>query len=784
MNRLCRTLSMLVVALALANTNYGADEVAEKLAAAIRAAQNWNHGEDAGNLNLVSDAVTAAAPNAEQKKALEQLLIRGLADATTRASRDFFCRQLVVIGSEAAVPELAKLLLDPESSHIARFTLARIPGAVADAALLEALGKVDEKLKIGMVHSLGARGCVAAAARINTSLTSSNQDLVVASLAALGRIDSDAAVTALAEARLTLPAKFRIAATDAYLDTAARLLKQNKTAAAHRIYQELFRASEATMCRIAALNGLVATQKDQSVALVVAALADADLQVRAAAAAGLRYVPGAEATRAVVAALDGKNDDVQVMLLAVLADRRDPAALAAVVKAADASSLPVRVAALNALTPLGDTAVVPLLAQRAATSQQATEQQAARSSLNNLRGTAINAEIAKQLTAINPAVRSEAARSLAARSAVDQVPALFQAAEDKEASVAAEALKSLRTLATAEHVPGLVKLLISTKDGGIRNETENTVVAAAASTAANKNPAEAVLAALPRTTDVEVRVSLLKILGRITHAAALPALNEALKDNRTEVKDAAVRALADWPTAEPLKVLLSIATETSAPLVHRVLALRGFINQIAKQANVSDDQILGDYAQAIQIATRNEEKQLVLSKLSLVRHRRALEMARGLASEAALKASAEAAVQSIEKLLAMPARVTASTNLEAARLAIDKDSNTRWDTSAAQAGGEWFRIELDEERSISGLVLDARGSDGDFPRGYEVYVSASSVGDGSLVAKGKGTDAVTKIVFEKPVRGKAIKIVQTGQVAGLFWSIHELTVESQPVDQK
>ena len=49
------------------------------------------------------------------------------------------------------------------------------------------------------------------------------------------------------------------------------------------------------------------------------------------------------------------------------------------------------------------------------------------------------------------------------------------------------------------------------------------------------------------------------------------------------------------------------------------------------------------------------------------------------------------------------------------------------------------------------------------------------------VLKGKGDNAVTKIVFEKPVRGRAIKIVQTGRAEGLFWSIHELTIESQPV---
>ena len=270
-----------------------------------------------------------------------------------------------------------------------------------------------------------------------------------------------------------------------------------------------------------------------------------------------------------------------------------------------------------------------------------------------------------------------------------------------------------------------------------------------------------------------------RVLGRIAHASSLPALNEAIQDGRPKSKTPRIRALADWPTGEPSKVLLGIATDSAASL-HRVLALRGFVNQIAKQPQATDDQILDDYAQAIQIARRNEEKQLVLSKLALVRHRRALEMARGLAADPALKPSAEAAVQRSRSCWR---RRPASPRRRIRRRPAKRSTKTpaRAGTPArAQAGGEWFRIELDDERPITGIVLDARGSGGDYPRGYEVYVSASSLGDGQLVAKGKGTEAVTKIKFDKPVRGKAIKIVQTGQASGLFWSIHELTVETQP----
>jgi HEAT repeat protein len=628
-----------------------------------------------------------------------------------------------------------------------------------------------------MVNSLGTRGCADAVDEIAALVSGSNAELAVASLVALGRIDSEAAVTAIAQARGRGSPRLKATASDAYLNCAARLAKQGKIDAAMTIYRQLFATNEPTLSRIGALTGMIAAQQDQAAAVAVAALNDQDPKVRQVAGPVLRSVPGPSVTKAIVEAMTGKAADVQVMLLSVLADRGDRSALPAVVKATEDAAPAIRLAALTACASLGDPSVVLLLLQRASGAADQAEQQAARTSLTLMRGDGINAEVARQLASGSQGVRVEAARALALRSAADQMNALFRAAEDSDGAVAAEAAKSLRTLATAEQMPALVKLLISLKDDGVRGEAENAVVAGAKLIPEGNNSAAAVLAALAQVNDTVVRTSLVRVLGRIGHAAALPTLYAAAQDAAPEVKDAAIRALAEWPTGEPAKVLFGIAGDTSASQVHRVLSLRGFVVMIPKQSNASDDQILDDYAKALQMAGRNEEKQLVLSKLALVRHRRALEMAQRLAGDEALKQSAQAAIQGIEKLLAAPARVTASKNPEAAAKAIDGDPATRWDTRGAMAGGEWFRIELDEEREITGLVLDTRGSGGDFPRGYEIYVSASSLGDGQLVCKGKGTEPLLKIVFDKPVRGRAIKILQTGRSEGLFWSIHELTIE-------
>ncbi len=783
MKRACQTLALIV----LAATGYasgdarGAEDIDPRIRLAIQTAQNRQASDPTDALNfLAGEVVKAAAAEPDERAEMERRMIDGLRGAQTRAARDFFCRQLVLIGSPAAVPELAKLLPNRESSHIARYALARIAGPEVDAALLAALDQVDDLIKIGVVHSLGTRNCQAAVEPIRALLAHANQDLASAAWTALGRIDSDAACGAIASARRAAADSLKSVAADAYLACAARLLKQGRSAAALAIYRELFAPDEPPLVRVAALNGLIAAQQEQATAVAIAALDDKDAEVRRVAVPALRSVPGESATRAIMAEVSRHGDEVGARLLGVLADRNDPLALPAVIQATDAAGPLVRTAALNALATLGDAAVAPLLLQRAADTAQADEQQAARGSLRLLAGDGVDAAIAAQLSAVDPAVQTEAARALAARGATDQLAALLAAAKAAPPAVASEAFKAVRGLAKSADAPAIARLLIEARDDAVRSEAENALVAAA-TTDAGPNPAETVLGCLPAATTAEAQASLLRVLGRIAHPSALSVLYQAVSAAEPVVKDAAIRALAEWPTAEPVRVLRDIASDSAQTQVHRVLALRAHVGMISKQPDATDDEILDDYAQAARLALRNEERELVLSRLGLIRHRRALQMAREQAEDPALKAAADAAVQSIERLFAAPVRVSAWPNPDKAANAVDKDPETRWDTGRVQQGGEWFRIELDEDSLIKGLVLDTSGSGGDYPRGYEVYVSRGVTGDGKRILVGQGDGPITKIVFPEPIRARAIKIIQTGSTAGLYWSIHELTVDAQPV---
>src|SRR6185369_101636 len=109
-------------------------------------------------------------------------------------------------------------------------------------------------------------------------------------------------------------------------------------------------------------------------------------------------------------------------------------------------------------------------------------------------------------------------------------------------------------------------------------------------------------------------------------------------------------------------------------------------------------------------------------------------------------------------------KVTASTNNEAAALAIDSKPGTRYDAKAVQTPGMWFQVELPAPTKISGLLLDSGSATNDFLRNYQVMVSADGQQWGEAVATGHGTGIQSEILFP-PVEAKFVRI-QTAEAVG------------------
>jgi HEAT repeat protein len=746
------------------------DDLIPKIAA-------WDYGQDAAMMTRAADLIIDTQANPERRRQVAIRLAAVLDDAkTTPAARQFICKQIYRIGTKEAVPAVARLLNNDETADMARYALERMPCPEAGDALRAAMEKAKGTTKVGIINSLGARRDAAVVAVLGKLAGDDNRAVAEAALSALGKIGGAQAASLLAEAKRAAGANSPelVPAADEALLACAADLAARKDRKAEAIYKSLYDLKESSATRAAALKALCALRPDGAVSLVVAALDRDDPIVRGAAGDAAREIKTPKATEQLARAMHGLKPPAQALMLSALADRGDKKALGAVTALANSPEESVRVASLDALGWLGDASTVMLLAKVAA-SGEGHGASVARASLDRLKGKDVDAAIAHAAAKGDPKLRIELIRSLGARASFSAMPTLWKTATDRDPAIRAESFRSLGMLAGAKDLPELLKLLVAESAEGPRDQAEVAVLAVAKRIRDAKERLAPILSVFPSTEKgIPARCALVRILGKFQGDGALEPIRTCAKSDDPKLRETAIRAMADWKTAAPLADLYDVARKGASEGMGLV-ALQAYLRLLTLPSDRPAPETLNLYEKGLALAKRPEEKKQAIAGLADVPDKRAVELLKRFQADKDLKADADAA---LKKLINRSRQATASHNSAEAKNALDGNPDTRWTTGAKMDKGMWLQVDLGWESEVIKLVLDATKSPGDYPRGYEVYVSNSTENWGEPVAKGEGKGPVTEITC-KPKSGRYVRIVQTGTGDGSFWSIHELKIETK-----
>ncbi|GMU92775.1 MAG: hypothetical protein AMXMBFR4_18330 [Candidatus Hydrogenedentota bacterium] len=620
---------------------------------ALKYVATYRFGESREPLSVVNDHVRRAdnSGNAEEQKVIEAKLLDVLKAGPSTDGVDFLCRQLSIIGSDAAVPVLAPMLTkDEQSADWARYALEGIPGDAAEQALIAAAQKNSGRSKIGVINSLGTRRCRAAVPALTPMIRDDDESVARAAIFALGQIGGDEAARALAAARGVAPDSLTSTVADAYLMCADGFARDGQKDRALAIFSEMTSDSQTVPIRIAAIEGMVKVQGDAAIPTVITAFKDSHLKVHTVAAGLARRLSGDAIVTAISQELSNFPPDSQILSLQILKERGASDARDAVTALTASADPAVRLAAIQALSTVGNASSIPFLIETAVKGE-GDDKRAASESLDLLRGNDVDNALANLLNTEDPATRGEIVRSLGARAAADAKGTLLTvAAKDPDDAVKAKAYDALSTIAGPGDLPALLDLLVSANGTAVQQQAESTVVAVSQKMAEQNERAIAVLKALADVRGKpEVRASLVSVLGRIGDPSALPALRRVAQNARNEkVQDAAVRALCDWPTAETLDDLQKIAANSPTDS-HRSLAFRGLIRQLRLPSDRPAQTTLKLYEEALNMAKSVDDKRLVLSGLGEVKDEGALKLVEPLLNNEDLKAEAAQAMETIKK---------------------------------------------------------------------------------------------------------------------------------------
>jgi HEAT repeat protein len=586
---------------------------------------------------------------AERQECERQLLGFLGGDATLDGKWEA-CRQLRSIGSDASVSILSEMLIREDTSEMARYALEKVPGSAVDRVFLGALKTSSDKIRLGIISSLGHRGSRAAVADLSRIAAGPDPAAAEAAVLALGGIATEDAAHSLVPLLGSDRERLVLSAAGSILKCAETLRAAGEAERAFPLYRQLLGSDISEPVSRAALQGLIAVSGDQGKGLILDVLKNEDMRMHSAAIGMIPLVFADSDLLPLCELLPRLPVQSRIQMISALSGYRNDMVLVSMIQALSSPELHIRLAALQAVQKQGSPTTAKILARHAAQSR-GVEQAAARSALWNLKGRAVDDAILAALSEEGePALERELVRSVGERRIAEGKPPLYESLESPDAGIRLEAVRALGHLTGPEDIPFLIDRLLELEDEAEQNALSDTLASAARRISRPYARAGLVTNRLSETDSADDRRILLMVLGRIGDDSSLRFLRQALGDPDSAIQEAAARALIDWPTAAARDDVFWLA-ETSTHPTLQVLAVRAFIRMVEMERFRRPEAAVDSLRAVLPLVRRPEEKMAVLSVLPRFPCPAALELAESFLEDAGVEKEARAAAARLRRSL-------------------------------------------------------------------------------------------------------------------------------------
>ena len=249
--------------------------------------------------------------------------------------------------------------------------------------------------------------------------------------------------------------------------------------------------------------------------------------------------------------------------------------------------------------------------------------------------------------------------SIGARDITAAEPAVRQALNDADLAVRLAAIAALGQIISPKDIEWLADRAMKPDDSP-ETTAARAALRLAVRRAGERDSCEEKLAAKFAGASVANQAYLLALLGEVSSKKALETVAAAVKSPKAAIKDAATKALGEWGNAAAAPVLLEIAKTDPEPK-YRTRAVHGYI-RIARQFQVPAEKRLEMFRAAMELAPRDDERNLALDILTRIPSPTALDLAVFYAQEPALRGMASAVAIEISdtQVVRHPKEVAAS----------------------------------------------------------------------------------------------------------------------------
>ena len=577
---------------------------------------------------------------------VETKMIAVLRSDANQSEKAIACKLLAVHGSPNSVPDLAKLLANPQLASWSRIALEAIPGSQADQALLKAMGELEGNLLVGVINSIGVRRMGSARPALEKLLENPNREVGAAAAVALGHLGDIKAFASLSNALKSPSKKIRSAAAEACILLAESSDEKGNPTKAIEIY-DLVRTSELPkQRRIEATRGAILARNEKGVPLLIQQLRSSDQAFFQLGLTLIREYDGKEINQPISDELPKAMADRAALIIQAVSDRDDAFFVSTILKGLESQVKTVQLSAIDALSRRGDERCIdPLL--KIGLGSDAELAAAAKNTLGIVRGKTIDEGILKRLDnkksdSFGLLIELVGKRRLRA----PQI--LIATLKNEDPIIRHAAIVALGETVIQSELGILIDL--TTKDP----QPDDTDVARKALRAASvrmpdRDACATQLSHALGRSPTEIKVSLLEIISEVGGPIALKTIGRAANSKDESLQDAGSRLLGKWNSLAAAPVLLELA-KTSPERKYQIRALRGYLG-LARKFDMPNKERASMCRRAMEAASRPEEMKLALNVIQIRPSQEGYQVAVDAMEREAIRAEALQAALAISQKL-------------------------------------------------------------------------------------------------------------------------------------
>jgi len=543
----------------------------------------------------------------------EEICISYAAGKNDPGVKDFFIKQLQLIGSDKAAMALKSFVADKDNCTSAISAITAIGGEIAEKIFSEALKNRELPCAASVMNALASMRSKEAVKEFIYWSGVENTNTKASAYNALAMSGAAEAYPVLLKAAKSYGYRWeRTGATNALINYANTLGLNGDIKTMDKICKMLIKKCNDKLTfhnKAAALKTYVSFHGIDAMPDILKASEHPDAKYRNAAISLTGILKGSEVTARWIEYFPKAVPEARPEILKMLGSRGDEKALELISASLNDPDGAVRTAASGALAMLSGKKAVPGLIGYMMKHDSGADQEAAKSALKSIAGDGEISGLKDVLKNGSSAAKISAMELMAWNTGHEYFKEILPLASSPDEGVKAAAFKALPSLAGEADQEALISLLRAPG-----NSKYLTDIQQALSNAANKiTDAEKRSARILKAMDGSIDNKLLiPILARTGGRGALSAVLKEFENGNTEMREVCFRALTSWTDYSASSALYEICA--SGNKTYEAPAFEGYVKQI-RNAGITDEQKLLLYRKIMPYALSAERKNQILTEL-------------------------------------------------------------------------------------------------------------------------------------------------------------------------